>query len=286
MYRRKFIEKAALATTNVALTAGSLSAKNWQWFPEKKITTITYNVYAFQGYPKTDDTQFILNDVHEQMPERMALELALYKPDIVTFQESPAEAEVKKVAEKLEMQYTYFPGGFPGALLTKFDIVSAQNCPLVQKNEPGDLFSRHWGKALLKSKEEEVMVYSAHLHPSDDAIRAREVEEVLKVIETDAKNGRKFIFQGDLNHEPIQEEYARWERAGLTDCYRAKGVEQRNTIKSTFPNRTVDYIWVNEALTKRLLRCKVLFEGNFRTNPMDERSFALSDHLPVMAEFK
>lgn len=286
MKRRNFIGKALLATTNFALTAGTLSAKNWQWFPEKKITTITYNVYAFQGYPKTDDTQFILKDVYGQMPERVALELALYRPDIVTFQEAPAEGEVRKVAEKLQMHYTYFQGGFPGALLTTFEIASAQNCPLVQKSEPGDLFSRHWGKALLKSKEEEIMIYSAHLHPSDDAIRAREVEEVLKVMEADAKDDRNFIFQGDLNHEPIQDEYAQWAQAGLTDCYRAKGVEQRNTIKSTFPNRTVDYIWVNQALTKRLLRCKVLFEGNFRTNPMDERSFALSDHLPVMAEFK
>jgi endonuclease/exonuclease/phosphatase family metal-dependent hydrolase len=286
MKRRDFIEKGLFATANLAVATSSLSARHLQWFPEKKITTITYNVYAFQGYPKTDDTQFILTDVHDQMPERMALELALYRPDIVTFQESPAEDEVRKVAEKLEMHYTYFPGGFPGALLTKFEILSAQNCPLVQKSEPGDLFSRHWGKALLQSTEEEIMIYSAHLHPSNDAIRAREVEEVLKVIEADANNGQNFIFQGDLNHEPIQDEYARWKQAGLTDCYMAKGVEQRNTIKSTFPNRTVDYIWVNEALTKRLLRCKVLFEGNFRTNPMDERSFALSDHLPVMAEFK
>ncbi len=272
--------------SNLVLTASGLSAKNLQWFPKKKITTITYNVYAFQGYPKVDDTRFILDKAHEQMAERLALELSLYRPDIVTFQEAPAESEVKKVADKLEMQYIYFPGGFPGALLTTFDIVSAQNCPLIQKTEPGDLFSRHWGKALLKSKEEEVMVYSAHLHPSDDAIRAREVVEVLKVIENDAKAEQNFIFQGDLNHEPIQHEYAQWMRAGLTDCYNAKGVEQRNTIKSTFPNRTVDYIWVNQALSERLLRCRVLFEGHFRTNPLDERSFALSDHLPVMAEFK
>jgi endonuclease/exonuclease/phosphatase family metal-dependent hydrolase len=286
MKRRRFIKNAALISTNLALTASSLAAKNWQWFPEKKITTITYNVYAFQGYPKTDDTQFILKDARVQMPERIALELALYHPDIITFQEAPAEEEVRKVAEKLEMHYTYFPGGFPGALLTKFDIVSTQNCPLVQKSEPGDLFSRHWGKALLKSKEEEVMIYSAHLHPSDDAIRAREVVEVLKVMEADATDRRNFIFQGDLNHEPIQDEYTQWMEAGLRDCYTAKGVEQRNTIKSTFPNRTVDYIWVNETLSKRLLRCKVLFEGNFRANLLDERSFALSDHLPVMAEFK
>ncbi|MDF9795474.1 endonuclease/exonuclease/phosphatase family metal-dependent hydrolase [Catalinimonas alkaloidigena] len=286
MKRRKFIENTLFTLTNLAMASGTLSARSWQWFPKKKITTITYNVYAFQGYPKTDDTQFILKDVHAQMPERMALEMAIYRPDIITFQEAPAESEVSKVARKLDMDYTYFPGGFPGALLTKFEIVSTQNCPLVEKKEPGDLFSRHWGKALLKTADEELMIYSAHLHPSDDVIREQEVKEVLKVIKADAKDKRNFIFQGDLNHEPIQNEYARWKEAGLKDCYMAKGVEQRNTIKSTVPNRTVDYIWVNEALGKRLLRCKVMYEGNFRTNLLDERSFALSDHLPVMAEFK
>jgi endonuclease/exonuclease/phosphatase family metal-dependent hydrolase len=286
MKRRKFIEKTLFTLTQLAMASGTLSARNWQWFPKKKITTITYNVYAFQGYPKTDDTQFILKDVHAQMPERIALEIALYRPDIITFQEAPAESEVSKVAQILDMNYTYFPGGFPGALLTKFEIVSTQNCPLVEKKEAGDLFSRHWGKALLKTADEELMIYSAHLHPSDDAIREREVKEVLKVIDADTKDKRNFIFQGDLNHEPIQQEYTRWVEAGLKDCYMAKGVEQRNTIKSTVPNRTVDYIWVNESLGKRLLRCKVLYEGNFRTNLLDERSFALSDHLPVMAEFK
>ncbi|MCK5102748.1 MAG: endonuclease/exonuclease/phosphatase family protein, partial [Cyclobacteriaceae bacterium] len=128
-------------------------------------------------------------------------------------------------------------------------------------------------------------LYSVHLHPSDDEMRWREVSEILKVMANDISNDKKVIFQGDFNHEPIQDEYQRWGEAGLLDCYAVKGVEQRNTIKSTFPNRTVDYIWVNKRLEQRLLRCRVLFEGNFRTNPMDERSIALSDHLPVMAEF-
>jgi endonuclease/exonuclease/phosphatase family metal-dependent hydrolase len=150
---------------------------------------------------------------------------------------------------------------------------------------PGDLCSRHWGKATLKSETDVIQLYSAHLHPSNEEIRAKEVAEVLKVMKEDIDRHQLVIFQGDLNHEPIQNEYDSWKNAGLTDCYMKKGVEQRNTIKSTFPNRTVDYIWVNDRLTNRLLRCKVLYEGNFRTNPMDERSVALSDHLPVMAEF-
>ncbi len=38
-------------------------------------------------------------------------------------------------------------------------------------------------------------------------------------------------------------------------------------------------------LAERLRECRVLYEGAFRTNPDDPRSFALSDHIPVMASF-
>lgn len=282
MTRRSLLHKLSLGLMGASMVPHYVAG---QWFPKKKIITISYNVYQFKGYPKTGDTQFILKDMEEQMPGRIALELALYKPNIITFQEAPEENKVKKVADMLGMNYVYFDGGFPGALLTKFDILASQNCPLVSVSSKGDLFSRHWGKATLQAADEQLIVYSAHLHPSDDDIRAREVSEVLEVIRKDNQSGQNAIFQGDLNHEPIQEEYQRWVKAGLIDCYARKGVEQQYTIKSTFPNRRVDYVWTNETMAKRLLRCRVLFEGGFRTNPMDERSVALSDHLPVMAEF-
>ena len=285
MQRRSFLSKSSIGTLGAILGANSIQSNSLQWFPEKKIITISYNVYQFKGYPETDDTRFILKDIRPQMAKRIALELSLYKPHIVTFQEAPAEEEVGIVAEQMGMNYVYFEGGFPGAVLSKFDILSFKNCPLVSIGDRGDLFSRHWGMATLQSKEEEIKLYSIHMHPSNDEIRSREQDEILKVIEKDLNDDKQVIIQGDFNHEPIQNEYVRWQKAGLVDCYRAKGVEQRETIKSAFPNRTVDYIWINKHLISRLLRCRVLFEGNFRTNPLDERSVALSDHLPVMAEF-
>ncbi len=286
MERRTFIRNSVLGVAGSAITPNISFAEKYQWFPKKKVITISYNVYQFKGYPETDDTKFMLRDIRPQMPDRMALELELYQPHIVTFQEAPKEQEVKKVAESLGMNYAYFPGGYPGALLTKFEIKSSENCPLESLKDRGELFSRHWGKAILKSPTEEIILYSIHLHPSNDSIRKREVHEILQVMNKDMSNGKSIIFQGDFNHEPIQDEYNLWKETGLIDCYVKKGVEQRNTIKSIFPKRTVDYIWVNKKLEDRLLRCKVLFEGNFRTNPMDARSIALSDHLPVMAEFQ
>lgn len=152
MKRRSFLAKSTLGTFGAVIGASSLYAKPSQWFPEKKIITISYNVYQSKGYPETDDTKFILEDMRPQMADRFALELALYKPHIITFQEAPDEGEVEKVAKLMSMNYAYFNGGFPGAVLSKFEIMSFENCPLRSIKEPGDLFSRHWGKAILRSK--------------------------------------------------------------------------------------------------------------------------------------
>ena len=284
MQRRKFFSNSILGTAG-ALFYPHISFAGKQWFPKKNIISISYNVYQFKAYPEIDDTKFLLKDIRPQLPERMAMELELYKPNIITFQEAPEERKVKEVADMLGMNYVYFPGGYPGALLTKFKIQSSINCPLASLKSPDDLFSRHWGKAILKSSTEEIVLYSVHLHPSNDSIRKREIDEILKVMKYEISQNKNIIFQGDFNHEPIQDEYKRWKKSGLVDCFAKKGVEQEYTIKSTFPNRRVDYIWINKIMEERLLRCKVLFENDFRTNPLDERSVALSDHLPVMAEF-
>ena len=91
MKRRTFLQNFVAATSGAFLPTPLLSSRPVQWFPDKKIITISYNVYQFKGYPETDDTKFMLKDMRPQMPDRMALELSLYKPHIVTFQEAPAE---------------------------------------------------------------------------------------------------------------------------------------------------------------------------------------------------
>ena len=56
---------------------------------------------------------------------------------------------VKEIADRLGMKYVYFPSGqnWPGALLTRFEIVGSKNCPVVGGERPKDLFTRHWGMA-------------------------------------------------------------------------------------------------------------------------------------------
>jgi len=193
---------------------------------------------------------------------------------------------VRAIATAMGQQSTYFPGGFPGAVITRHPIVESQNCPLIQGTRPPDLFTRHWGRAVLEVGGRRLTLYSAHLHPSNAEVRAREVTAALAVMAKDLAEDAPLLFQGDLNHRPDGPEYARWREAGLVDAFHRTGEAAEFTIPSTTPRDAIDYVWSNAALAARRRAARVLFEGAFRTNPADPRSFALSDHLPVLAEFR
>ena len=253
---------------------------------ESAFRTITYNVLALRGYPRTDDNAASLQRARAQMPERMAMELALYAPDLVTFQESPSRELVARVATALGFNFTYFEGGFPGTVMTPHEIVSSENCPLKNGERPDDLYTRHWGTARLRVHGEELALYSAHLHPNREELREREVTGMLEVMADDLAANRSVILQGDLNHRPDGPEYPRWVAAGLVDTFTAKGQGQPMTIRSNEPRSRIDYVWASGPIADRLSECRVLYEGAFRTNPEDPRSFALSDHIPVMATFE
>jgi endonuclease/exonuclease/phosphatase family metal-dependent hydrolase len=281
--RRNFI--GACGALGLPAVLGISPARVLAAQPAPRLRTITYNILACKGYPASESTQPYLERAKRQIATRLAFELALYAPDIISFQESPSKELVADIARQLGMNHAYFPGGFPGAIVTRLEIVTPQNCPLEQGERPDALFTRHWGRAILRTGNEEISFYSAHLHPSNDEVRAREVTEALKVIDSDLKKGGPLLFQGDLNHTPDGPEYERWSKAGLIDCFARKGGGIHETFGSTKPEKRIDYIWTNASLGEKVLQCRVLFEGAFRTNPEDPRSFALSDHLPVMASF-
>ena len=294
MDRREFIAaSSALAATTLARPKPTSAQAVEGTRPG--LRTITFNVLACNGYPKRKTNEERRSRVRSQMATRFALELGLYQPDIVSFQEAPPKDTVARIAEQMGMEFVFFPGGwegnddwpggFPGAIMTCLPIIESENCPLARGRSQQDLFTRHWGRAVLQTNTEELAFYSAHLHPNDETIRAREVAEILAVMKQDLQSNRSFLFQGDLNHKPSDPEYKQWVEAGLIDTYAAKGIGQALTAPSVTPRSRIDYIWVRGPLAQRLRECRVLYEGAFRTNPDDPQSFALSDHIPVLAMF-
>jgi endonuclease/exonuclease/phosphatase family metal-dependent hydrolase len=271
-------------------TAGAASSDKSSATKHKSgrvLTTIAYNILKCTGWPP-DLAAKRLGDVKRQVPERLALELACYKPDVVNFSEAPTEPVVRRVAERLGMNHVFFRSGeaWPGAILTRFDIVEHRNCPLVKGRRPKALFTRHWGRATLETNLGRVIVHSAHLNPSNPSVRRHEVLEVVKSVTPDVEAGRSVLLQGDLNHPPKWPSYPLWIKAGLTDCQATAGNGDQGTINAARPRLRIDYVFAAGPIAKRLKHAQCLFEGAYRTNPDDRGSFALSDHLPVMARFE
>ncbi len=259
------------------------------------LRTIAYNILKCTGWPADRGLAKRAVD-RAQIAKRISLELALYDPHVVTFSESPDEKFTREIAEQLGMHHVRFPSGeaWPGTLLSKFEVLESQNAPVVGGSRPADLFTRHWGRALLKLPAGgPLVVHSAHLYPGQDpAIRLREIDAMLAAIQGDLESGQPLLLMGDFNHTPDGPEYAKLRAVGLVDTFAAVGVRDASpanpegkTFAADEPRIRIDYVWCAGPLAKAIQASRSLWVGAFRTNPADRESFALSDHVPQFAEF-
>jgi endonuclease/exonuclease/phosphatase family metal-dependent hydrolase len=271
---------------------GLVTTMGWPAFGQStksQLRVIAYNVYKCTGWPNNRPLAQQATKTG-QMPERLALELALYEPDIINFSESPEEPVVKEIADRLGMSYVYFPSGqnWPGALLTRFEIVSSKNCPVVGGERPKELFTRHWGMTEIRhSNGQTLIVHSAHLRPgAEPEIRQREITEMLRSMKADLEAGRSMLLIGDLNHSPEQPEYEMWKKAGWVDTFAQVGEGDGATIKADLPKWRIDYVWATGPIADGIVESRPLYQGAFRLNISDPQSVALSDHLPQLAVFE
>lgn len=274
-----------------AVGAAGLSTITLPAFADEKkqqpLRVIAYNVYACKGWP--EQRPLAKKAVEKgQMAKRLAMELALYEPDIINFSESPTESIAKEVAKHLGMNHVRFPSGgnWPGTLLSKFEITDSENVALGYER-PKELFTRHWGRGTVKLPNgEPLIVHSAHLFPvADPTIRLKEIRAMLASMKDDLKSGRSMLLIGDLNHGPDSEEYKLWIDAGWIDTFAKVGEGKGLTIKADDPKFRIDYIMATGPIAKQIRESRPLFEGAFRLNVADDKSFALSDHLPQLAVF-
>lgn len=279
--RRKFCGAigAGLALNNAYLFADAPS--------QKTLRVIAYNVFKLTGWPQQRRLarQAVANG---QMAKRLAMELALHKPDIINFSESPSEELTKEVAKLLGMNHVRFPSGgsWPGTLLSKYEMVDARNAP-VRGERPKELFTRHWGRATIKLPDgDPLIIHSAHLYPTaDPKIRLKEIRAMIESMKADLKAGHSMLLIGDLNHNPDTEEYKLWTDAGWIDTFAKVGQGKGLTIKADVPKWRIDYVMATGQIAERVTESRPLFEGAFRLNINDKESFALSDHLPQLAVF-
>lgn len=255
--------------------------------------TIAYNVYGCAGWPEAAVEETWRTEDTGGVVDQMVAELDAENPDLLTFAEAPPEETgeevIREIAAGLEMEVRVFPsrGDWPGALFTDFRIRETATVPDLLDEPPADLFTRHAGRAVVAAGDREIVVYSVHLHPSEEAIRMREIERLRDVLEEDVRSERPVVLQGDLNHRPDGPEYEEWRDVGLTDACAACGTGAESTFPADEPAKRIDYVWVSEHAAERLEAARALYERPFGAGPdlaSPDGSF-LSDHLPVAAEF-
>lgn len=287
--RRQFL--AQLGVVSLAMTGVHA-------FPDRSgfgLSTITWNILGCRGYPRNKYTEFVLDAASPQLHLAIADALAGTGADLITLCECPDETRVSAIAERLGFRYAYFPsgwpgdeeypGGFPGAILSRYPIRDAVNCPVVGRRD-ADMFTRHFGKAILEPPAGAIAIFTVHLHPSEAAIRLREIDSVLQAVDAAETTPLGVLVQGDLNHVPESEEHARWTAAGLTDCFGAVGIGNGATYSSVRPRQRIDYIWARGVLASSKHEARVLNVAPFSTIAGDRASIALSDHLPVQMAFR
>ena len=264
------------------------------------LRVVTYNIHGFGPVAAHDSGRVALRRMmgRKQLIRRLALELSLYRPDVISVQEAHSEARTQELARALDMHMAYFPGGWKGkgwpegisgAILSRFPIIEVEDCPREAGSErPEKIFSRHFGRALIDVDGTTVAVYSAHLLPSWEnttSIRLSEIGGIVRTLKGDREAGRSVIVLGDMNHAPDTPEHRAWLEAGFIDSFAAKGKGTPLTCPSIAPRERIDYVFVAGPLSSRLKECRVLYEGAFRVSADDLSSYALSDHLPVLAIF-
>ncbi len=279
--RREFLGWSAAAVAGLVLPRRAGAA-------EAPLRTITYNVCRCHGWPERPGNRAELLALRPRLPEKVALQLRRYAPDIITLSEAPEEDAVALMAQALEMNYAFFSSteGFPGAILTRFELRSSEDRPYKGGERcPRELFTRHFGRALLGTPDGELAVCSIHLHPMNNEVRERECAAAMEVLADDLAAKRSLLLQGDFNYGPDNPQYAQWKAAGMLDTFAAKGSGPDGTVTSADPRRRIDYIWAHGPIAARCSACRVLAEAPFRFDRKDLKAYSFSDHLPVLAEF-
>lgn len=268
----------------------------------RPLRVITYNVHAWGPVAPTDEGRRRIGQMRSrgQLLRRLALELQLFDPDVIALQEAHSEAKVKELAALLEMDYAYFPGGWKGkgweegisgAILSRAKIIEREDRPSIDPAIKKDkLFSRCLGRAVIAHGGEEIAVFCAHMLPNwknTTHIREAEIGALSVAAKKDLAKGRSVIVMGDMNHDPQRPEYRLWQQNGFVDTVLAcKKDRARNTCPSHQPNERIDYVFAAGPVRQRLRDARALHAGAFLVQPSVKSSYALSDHIPVLAVFR
>jgi endonuclease/exonuclease/phosphatase family metal-dependent hydrolase len=267
------------------------------------LRVVTYNIHGGAAIAPVAAAEAALRTQRGGRPITtfLAEELASLAPDVIALQEAHSEEFVRALAVALDMHASFFPGGsrdpsggrkdgIPAAILTRHPIIESVPCPLgIAKDRPKGLFTRGYGKIVIDAHGESIAVFVAHLLPSwkdTTRIRQGEIAEIAAAARRETEKGRSVLVLGDMNHPPSMPEYRLWAASGFVDAVASSGWGEQFTSPSREPTERIDYVFSAGPITDRLESATVLTGRNWVVEPAHAASFALSDHLPVLAVFR
>jgi endonuclease/exonuclease/phosphatase family metal-dependent hydrolase len=246
------------------------------------ITVLTHNVLAFSGHPR---------DTHptDSVVFRKAVDFYRQtRADILILQEAPPESTIRKLAVELNYACAYFtpkyagdavyPYGFPGCILSRFEISSSTDYNRAFPDMPDTLFQRHLGEVILRTPRGALQVIGLHLC----ADWGNTFRESTRLAELDYLFSRLVICDtctatlaaGDFNSRPMSRPYVRMIEAGFSDT-------QENTGEATVPvpdsRVRIDYIFLS-GNHPRISS----FAVPVRVPLLEENGLYLSDHQPCI----
>lgn len=259
---------------------------------------ITYNVWY--GFSK--------------VPERKEAWLEWIKarePDVLSLQELNGYTREQLTEDARFYGHDYSvllkEDGFPTGISSRFPIEDVKR------------ITEGFHHGLMRIRIQQIYYYVIHLHPSDWEFRKREIQLIIRDIQSLPENS-DIILAGDFNtFSPLDSLYYNQGRLEPFFNHRDKQFREKNLHKGqldysviqeildfgfidleaadrgpdysftgSFPTRVekegehgdqrrLDYVFASKGLRKRLLRADII---------ADDSTFTLSDHLPVMVEFK
>ncbi|WP_431802251.1 endonuclease/exonuclease/phosphatase family protein [Halobacillus andaensis] len=243
------------------------------------VRVMTYNIQAGMGA----DGQYDPDAIADVIKESQAEVVALQEVDVHWGARSQFENVVDRLADQLDMDYTFAPiydnppleengprQQFGVAIMSKYPILKETNQEITrlstQDASPEPTLTPGFAEAIINVQGSLIPFYSTHLdYRGDPYIREMQVDDMLQIFEE--QPGSK-VLMGDMNASPEANEL-RPLLEKFTDVWNTVNTTPGYTYPSLNPNNRIDHIYASddiEVLDAHLIQSEA------------------SDHLPVIAD--
>lgn len=258
---------------------------------QDKMKVLSYNI--FNGFRSDSVIQ-----------EKYLQWVRVIDPDVVAYQEMNhfTQERLESLASQYGHPYAVLSKteGYPVALSSKYPIVNVQkvidnmwHAYLYANINSTHVFVVHLSPHVYEKRHEELKLVLAHAAtlPKDEGIiimgdfnsfdkrdASHYGDDMLKEFqEREIKNKHRNLNDGEIDYSVIDQMTA----SGFKDAYRLvndnfKSSKQTKVKKyDSYPNRRIDYIWVNPVLEKHVIKADIIH---------DKDTDWISDHYPMYME--